>query len=655
MRARALHVATAAAAAAAILAGAWQLVWLARLCAGRAGFPLDLEWMEGGMLLHARRLLDGQGIYVAPNTEFIPYVYPPVYPAVLAVLGAVLPLGYTLGRAVSIAALCAALALLVFAAARQAARVEARPARLAAWALGVAGAGAVAAAYEFTGTFYDLVRNDSLFLALTAGAYAAAYQGRGARSAALAGALIALAFFTKQTAAPLGVALGVGLLVAAPRRGLIYGAAAAVLVGVGLLALSAATEGWFWTYVFKLPRGHVFIPKLAFDEAPRRLARYLWPVLIAATAAATCLAASRCLQRRDAIPVVGALAGLATGCIGFGKQWAFDNHFIPAVYFPIFAAAIFAARLFAGSGSAPSAAPGSATASPGPRVALAGVVVAALLVFHDLRAPRAAAAQFVPSAADRAAAARFLDILRAQPGDGFIPFHPYYANLVGKRPFVHRMGVMDVGAALGRPPGLDQALAEARFGFVVLDNKAGPWEFPAVNTAYRLAHTFREGHDAVRSFSGAYTTPLWLHVPLRHAPPPPSGGRLIVDFESGAWDGAVASGDAFGPAPAPAPPEAHGRFAARSGQAGAAATGTLRLAPFVVDRDRLSFLLIGPADDRLRVSLSDGHETLRSATPTGRGETVTWDVRELRGRTLSLVVEDASPAAAVAIDDVILY
>ena len=28
-----------------------QLVWHARLFAGRATFPLDLEWMEGGVLL----------------------------------------------------------------------------------------------------------------------------------------------------------------------------------------------------------------------------------------------------------------------------------------------------------------------------------------------------------------------------------------------------------------------------------------------------------------------------------------------------------------------------------------------------------------------------------------------------------------------------
>ena len=38
-----------------------QLGWHARLFAGRATYPLDLEWMEGGVLVHAQRIAAGQG------------------------------------------------------------------------------------------------------------------------------------------------------------------------------------------------------------------------------------------------------------------------------------------------------------------------------------------------------------------------------------------------------------------------------------------------------------------------------------------------------------------------------------------------------------------------------------------------------------------
>jgi hypothetical protein len=90
-----------------------QLGWHARIFAGRAAFPLDLEWMEGGMLLHAQRIAQGKGIYVEPSLDFIPFLYTPLYSALLAALSFVAPLGYLMGRLVSILAFAGALTLIV--------------------------------------------------------------------------------------------------------------------------------------------------------------------------------------------------------------------------------------------------------------------------------------------------------------------------------------------------------------------------------------------------------------------------------------------------------------------------------------------------------------------------------------------------------------
>ena len=68
------------------LAIAWALLLLVTF-AWRVGFPLELEWMEGGMLHHALRFQTGSGIYKAPSIEFIPYLYTPLYPAILATVG----------------------------------------------------------------------------------------------------------------------------------------------------------------------------------------------------------------------------------------------------------------------------------------------------------------------------------------------------------------------------------------------------------------------------------------------------------------------------------------------------------------------------------------------------------------------------------------
>ena len=59
----------------------------------------------------------------------------------------------------------------------------------------------MAVAYTWTGGWYDLVRNDSLFLALgVGGLYTLAVGHRHWRLVALAGVLLGLAFFAKQTA-----------------------------------------------------------------------------------------------------------------------------------------------------------------------------------------------------------------------------------------------------------------------------------------------------------------------------------------------------------------------------------------------------------------------------------------------------------------------
>jgi hypothetical protein len=634
---RALVTVLLVAAGLAALAGAVQLFWHVRLFAARASFPLDLEWMEGGTLVHAQRLASGARIYVPPSVDFIPFLYTPLYPALLAVLSKVLPLGYVLGRSVSLLSFAGALALMAWTAVRQAAG---RP-RLMAGALAVGGAGIIAGSFEFTGAFYDLARADSLLLLLEAAALTLAFAGGSLATAAAAGLAMALAFLTKQTGPVVGVGIGLGLLVADWRRGLVYGAVAGALMGLGLLYLVRSSQGWFWTYIFKLHQSHPFRPDtLAFT--PRELWREEWPVLVALVLATIGLGLGGRLRRGDAILWGAAASGIVSGILGFATMWAFPNAFIPAVVFPVFAAVVLSARLLAHA--ADSARAGAVAVAALCALAFAGEVVK--------QGPPLFAAR-MPVAADRAAAARFLERLRALPGDGFIPFHPYYAALAGRRTFVHRMGVMDVGAALGRPAGLDAAIASQRFPWVILDWKSQPGEWPGLDRRYRLVHTFRDGVDATRAFCGADTSPRWLFVPTRDPPPLAAGAHRLADFESGTWAGWSPQGTAFGAGPTPAPAGLFGRFAADSGALGPGAQGTLRSPPLALDRPHLRFTLLGPADPGLRVLLVASGETARTATPTGKLTTIDWDVRDLAGRPAVLLIEDRSPTGSLAVDELV--
>lgn len=651
---------------AAVVAGAVpalaQLGWHARLFAGRAAFPLDLEWMEGGVLLHAQRITHGQGIYVAPSVDFIPFLYTPLYPALLALLSLVAPLGYLMGRLVSLAAFATALAMIAVTALGEGSD---RTRKGFALLVGLAGAGAVAASFAFTGYFYDLVRADSSLLALEALTLWLAYRRETWKSAALAGLLIALGFFTKQTATIIGIGIGVGLLVASPKRGLIYGGVAALVLAAGLGILVKTSHGWFWTYIFKLHQSHAFRKDAVSDIAWPFTHQFCWPMVLALVLATLGLALSRRLQRRDAVLWATAIAGEVAALVGFATQWADSNAFIPAVFFPAFAAAVLVARLcdvawtgrkwgaltVAAAAALLLGAQSLHTALPTPVRGHARSPI--LRGWPSLGKAFTTAASAVPSAQDQRAAGRLLAELRDLPAPLFIPFHTYYAVLAGKQPFVHRMGVHDVEAALGRAKGLDEAVANRRFAAIVLDWKSYPGEWPYLDARYHVVHEFREGVDSVRMFAGAQTSPRQLLLPNADPPPLAPGGRRLFDFESGSYAGFTAEGTAFGAAPAPAPRGTYGRFAIDSARDGVEGRGVLRSQPFVIDAARLKFVLGGPADPGLRVSLREGDAVLASATPSGQVQWVDWNTSAWVGKSVSVVFEDDSATGGLVADELV--
>ena len=76
------------------------LVLLLQTAGGRLFHPYDLEWMEGGMLVHALRVQQGLPLYVQPSADFVPFIYPPLYHWLVAALGLPLGLGYGVGRCI---------------------------------------------------------------------------------------------------------------------------------------------------------------------------------------------------------------------------------------------------------------------------------------------------------------------------------------------------------------------------------------------------------------------------------------------------------------------------------------------------------------------------------------------------------------------------
>ena len=234
--------AAAGARLAAALLGLAVIGFYLAVALSRLTYPFTIEWLESNSLVEVHRILAGQQLYPAPSVGYVPDGYPPLYFAVSAAVAGVLGPSYLPLRLVSLVSSLACFALLGRLVQRETGSATA----------GIAAAGMLAATYFATGTWFDVGRVDSLFLALgVAALYAARWMCR-TRGAVGCGVLLAAAFLTKQNGLAEGVVV-LAALAAGPRRRLAVPAAltyGALLAGSTLL-LGLSSHGWYLYYVFE--------------------------------------------------------------------------------------------------------------------------------------------------------------------------------------------------------------------------------------------------------------------------------------------------------------------------------------------------------------------------------------------------------------------
>lgn len=435
-----------------LLTAAAHVLFFIAVALARRAYPFELEWMEGGVVEHVRRVLAGQPLYVRPSLGFTPFLYAPFYyyaGAAVSAATAGAPLAAL--RAISFAATLGSFAAVLFLARREAGALA-----------GALAAGLFAAAYVPTGAWFDLARGDMTFLCLTLGGIAA-LCGSTAWRAALAAALLAAAVFTKQAA--LGPTLALALHVLVVRRGparWIFPGLASVLIVGGAWVAQRSTDGWFGYYAFALPR------QFAWGQDMRLSfwTRDLWPFL-PAFGAAVAYALGRA-RRGNAFPAV-VLASLVL------TSWHARNHLGAAVNALIPACAgiaIYAA-----------AAVGKAWEEGGRRAILIGTLALAQGCVL-LRGPSA----LLPTPEDRRAGEGLAGLFRQVPGEIFAPAFGYLVARAGKAPQAHMMAIADVmrdpahpeyGRALQRE--IDAALEARRYDLVVLNT---PWLLEKIHPGY---------------------------------------------------------------------------------------------------------------------------------------------------------------------------
>jgi hypothetical protein len=627
------------------LPGVWQVGLVLYTVAHRIAYPYDLEWMEGGLLDHAARIQEGSGLYAPASVEFIPYLYTPLYPALLALLGEPLGLGYGLGRAVAALALAVALGVIATAGMRHAGDGR----KLFAAAAGALGCGVAASAYPWVEGWYDIVRGDMLFVAMIAVGLALLARPVESRArptpsdklrVAAAAALLALSFFCKQHGIWFVGAGGLALLAFRRWRLIPIYVAVAGAIGLGFtLLLQLSTDGWFWTYIYEVLRGHDFQMPRFRSAFPTMLGRApAATAVIAATASAIALrhlrgAAPGGAARRFLYWLPAYAMALVAGAFGWGHQWAHFNAYVPFVFFEAIAVAC--------------ALPAIAEMVEARRwLGRLIPLLAAAAVSVQLIALAWTPSTWIPRAADRAAGDALIARLAAIDGEILIPAHPWYARLAGKRTQVHRMGLMDMQWPVRHEVrGLTESLASHRYAAVILDRWPEFWlrDLPR----YYRPDEILPREQRPRTVTGARTAPRHLWRPDTEDLPP--GARALFNFESGTYSGWTVQSTAWGTRPASRRLReqgkifgARGRFWASSFHGGDPATGTLTSPPFTISGRRLTARISGGDDDGVRAELRVDGEVVATARGNNNEALaeVEWNVDAHRGKRATIVLVD---------------
>ncbi len=477
-------------AAIAAVAAAYPLLYIA-VALRRMAYPFELEWLEGGSLVQVQRILAGYSLYARPSLAYVAFPYPPLYYYVAAAVAEAVGPGFHALRLVSFLASLLSLGAIFDTVRRETGRTL--PALVA--------AGAFAGTYPASGAWLDVGRVDSLWLALLLLAMHRIRFGRTALSQAVAGALLCLAFFTKQVAVVAVAGFALHHLLWRRRHAPALLSAAAAGIGAGTLLMDRLTGGWHTWYVFRRR-----------ELLPHRFVTFWWvdvlPLLPVAVLGAIFLLTRRGQDReKQRFYATFAAVMVGTGLFGRMISGAYLNALLPAC-------AGLALLLGLALHEAWALLPPGERRAPLETLLLGAVLLQLVMLASDPRAQ-------LPTAADRQAGERLTAHLAGLGPSVLVPSHPYLAARASGHAHAHAMAIADL---LRLAPGpvadalehdMRQALCEHRFSAVVTN---GPWRYQAeVLRDYGPPLPLPELGDAFWPVTGARTRPSAVYMPRSSA------------------------------------------------------------------------------------------------------------------------------------------
>jgi len=370
-----------------------------------------------------------------------------------------------------------------------------------------------------TGVWMDVARSDSLLVFfLLLAAYTARNTRRDGRVTAFwCAVVLALAYFTKQSALPFFVAFGGFYLLESKREWMVFWPMAAVLTVGTTLLMDALSGDWFSFYTWYIVRQTVL-------DAERIRAFWTMDLL-------------------GHVPL--ALIGAVGALVLLGNPFRLSPEGSRSRFYLAFTAGALAVSWWN------RAAAGAHTNTLMPIMTCLGILLGLMIGWPKPVRVRSwlqpialllVAAQFLiliydprtvlPSARDERAGHDVLSLIRSYPGEVFIPAHSYYAALVGKPTYVHWATVTDTSGIWDtdldvqhggkndprRQIILDEiqsAVASQRFDAVILDDI--PKELNAywndlLAPYYRLEREVFAAPDVFWTVSGASKRPQLVYI-----------------------------------------------------------------------------------------------------------------------------------------------
>lgn len=487
---------------------ATYIVMYVTIAAIRIKYPYELEWMEGASVDHVRQILIGHQLYRAPSIEFTPYIYTPLYFFVCSVFCKFLGIGFFPLRLVSLLSSVGCILLLFEFVRRETNSMF----------CGLLSASLYAAAYKIGGAWYDIARVDSLFMLLLLSSIFVLRFFKSTRHLVLAGILASLSFLTKQTALFIVLPLSVYCLIRLRKwNRYAYPSTFLIIAGFSTVIINWMSHGWYYYYIFDLPRQHEIIHSAVSFFWLNDLAYHL-PVALGVSIFSFILRLSNKQNFDLSFNLLLALGMIGASWISRAHSGAYNN-----VLHPDYAViALFLGLGFniivpeysthsdIGKETSRSASTISIKIKSMPfriLILLACIIQFAALYYHP--------GEQLPTQQDLKAGDSFTQILSEIEGEVFVPSTGYLPSLAGKKTYSHRMPIKDILRSKDREKiaairnEIVEAIHSNKFAAIILDK---PWFIREIMENFDFQGDIFDGEDVFWPVTGYRTRPEMLYV-----------------------------------------------------------------------------------------------------------------------------------------------